>query len=144
MHKTNHVSQQTHINRVPLVDGIKQAVTPRKRQNALCDEVLHQSPTQKPIAGPIQKPIDEQASKAPDPLRALPGFFMEPVPPARSGGYKYPAGCVIFRVAFIHKGRRFSKFIGHDGDMSAAEARASNGLDRYNRCLSSYQSETSR
>ena len=123
MSKHNHVSQQTHINRVPLVDGIKQAVTPRKRQNALFDKVLHQSPTQEPIAGPIHKLIDEQPVKAPGPLRALPGFFMDPVSRASIAGYKYPVGCVIFRVAFIHKGRRFSKYIGHDGDMSAAEAR---------------------
>lgn len=38
------------------------------------------------------------------------------------------AGCSnkyrVFSVAFRHKGRRFSKTIGHDGDMTVAEARA--------------------
>lgn len=120
MHKTNQVPKQTHINREPLDAGIKQAVTPRKRQNGLFDEDLHQKQAQKPI----QKPIEEQDPERPDPLLALPGFFMDTVPPNGIGGYKYPAGCVIFKVAFKHKGRRFSKSIGHDGEMSVAAARA--------------------
>lgn len=123
MPKHNHVSQQTHINRVPLVDGIKQAVTPRKRQNALFDKVLHQSPTQEPIAGPIHKPIEGQPVKAPNPLLPLPGFFMDAVSPASIAGYKYPAGCVTFRVTFKHKGRRFSKSIGDSRHMDVDDAR---------------------
>ncbi|WP_438996507.1 hypothetical protein, partial [Candidatus Puniceispirillum sp.] len=64
MHKTNHVPKQTHINREPLDGCIIQASPACKWQNGLCDEVLHQKPS--------QKLIDEQASKAPDPVLPLP------------------------------------------------------------------------
>ena len=120
MPKRNHVPKQTHINREPLDAGIKQAVTPRKRQNGLFDEDLHQKQAQKPI----QEPIEEQDPERPDPLSALPGFFMDTVPPNGIGAYKYPAGCVIFKVAFTHKGRRFSKSIGNSRHMDVDDARA--------------------
>lgn len=124
MHKTNHVPNQTHTHREPLEVGIIQASPACKWQNGLFDEDLHQKQAQKPIQKPIEKLIEEQDPEPPDPLSALPGFFMDTVPPNGIGGYKYPAGCVIFKVAFKHKGRRFSKSIGHDGEMSVAEARA--------------------
>ena len=117
MPKHNHVSNQTHTHREPLEACIIQASTACKWQNGLFDEDLHQKQAQKPI----EKLIEEQDPERPDPLLALPGFFMDTVPPNGIGGYKYPAGCVIFKVAFKHKGRRFSKSIGHDGEMSVAE-----------------------
>ena len=120
MHKTNHVPNQTHTHREPLEVGIIQASPPCKRQNGLFDEDLHQKQAQKPI----QEPIEEQDPERPDPLLALPGFFMDTVPPNGIGGYKYPAGCVIFKVAFKHKGRRFSKSIGNSRHMDVDDARA--------------------
>jgi len=124
MPKRNHVSQQTHINREPLGACIIQAMRPRKRQNALSDGGFQQKQSQKPIEKSTQEPVEEpidrigegQAIKMPDPLPALPGFFMDSMPPGSIGGHKYPAGCVIFRVAFKHKGRRFSKTIGRNDD----------------------------
>ena len=121
MPKHNHVSNQTHTHREPLEACIIQASAACKWQNGLFDEDLPQKQIKKPIQKPIEKLIEERVTERPDPLLALPGFFTDTVPPNGIGVYKYPAGCVIFKVAFKHKGRRFSKSIGHDGEMSVAE-----------------------
>lgn len=64
-----------------------------------------------------QRPCKRQITRS---AEDIPGFYSHE-PPRQAGCSKKRR---VFGVAFQHRGRRFSKSIGHDGEMSVAEARA--------------------